>query len=477
MRGILICFSTLLVVGYLLISSSNGNSQNKSQPVQSSATPSVKSYGAIGDGKADDSAAIQKAVDSKIGQIQFPKGVYRITKTIAIDLDKLGPTSLSSDGTATIIMAGAGPAFRFIGTHAGTASPHTVKENVWLNQRSPMVDGLEIVGDHPEACGIEATGTMQITLTRLTIRRALHGIHFVKRNRNVIVSNCHIYQNRGAGIFYDHVNIHQSNIVGCHISYNAGGGVVVRKGDVRNIQIGVCDIEGNMGDENSEPTANVLIDSEGAMVGEIAIVGCTIQHDHYAPGSANIRINENAFVRPHSSEYRDGNITIADNVLSDVQTNIEITSARGVTVTGNTMWKGYQHNIRIHDCRNILVSNNVLDRNPRYHYRDGATAQVGMLFTDCDGCTISGNQITGTGDETPALEIRDSRRMNVTGCTILDYAQEGLRLKNVFHSRISDCLIQSDLPGSEKSYSIKVIGGKENQIADNLLGNLKQLGK
>ncbi|WP_339727563.1 right-handed parallel beta-helix repeat-containing protein [uncultured Gimesia sp.] len=468
MRGIVISFSTLLVIGFLVISSQPGNSQNNNSPAPASATPSVKSFGATGDGKTDDTAAIQRAVDSRQGSITFPKGIYRVTKTISVDLEKLGPTSISSDGTATIIMAGAGPAFRFIGTHEGTASPHTVKENVWLNQRSPLIDGLEIVGDHPEACGVEATGTMQITLTRLTIRRALHGIHFVKRNRNLIVSNCHIYQNRGAGIFYDHVNIHQSNIVGCHISYNAGGGVVVRKGDIRNIHIGTCDIEGNMGDENSEPTANVLIDSEGASVGEIAIVGCTIQHDHNAPGSANIRINEHARIRPHSDEYRDGNITIADNVLSDVQTNIEVTSARGVTITGNTMWKGYTHNIRIDDCRNILVSNNVLDRNPRYHYGDGSTAKVGALFTNCDGCTISGNHISGTGDETAALEIRDSRRMNLTNCTILDYAKEGLLLKNVSYSRVSDCLIQSDLPNSENAHSIKVIGGKDNQIVDNM---------
>lgn len=468
MRGTVICFSTLLVVGFLMFNSDPAEPQNTEAPVLATATPTLKSFGVTGDGTKDDTEAIQRAVNSGECQLFFPKGVYRITKTINVDLDQLGPTSLSGDGTATIIMAGAGPAFRFIGTHAGTASPKTVKENVWLKQRSPLVDGLEIVGDHPEACGIEATGTMQMTFTRLTIRRTLHGIHFVKRNRNLIVSNCHIYENRGAGIYYDHVNIHQSNVVGCHISYNAGGGVVVRKGDIRNLHIGTCDIEGNMGDENSEPTANVLIDSEGAMVGEIAIVGNTIQHDHYAPGSANIRINENAFIRPHSAEHRDGNITIADNVLSDVQTNIEVTSARGVTITGNTMWKGYTHNIRIDDCRNILVSNNVLDRNPRYHYADGSTAQVGMLFTNCDGCTISGNHINGTGDQTAALEIRDSRRMNLTNCSILDYSTTGLLLKNVSDSRVSDCLIRTDVPGSETAQALQTIGGKDNQIIDNL---------
>ena len=468
MRSIVICVSTLLVLSCLLILSPTTQSQNQTSEKPPALDTTVKAFGALGDGAADDSDAIQRAVDSKQGQIVFPKGVYRLTKTITVDLDKLGPTSISSDGTATIIMAGPGPAFRFIGTHEGTASPHTVKENVWENQRSPMVDGLEIVGDHAEACGIEATGTMQITLTRLTIRRALHAIHFTKRNRNVIVSNCHLYENRGAGVYYDHVSIHQSNIIGCHISYNAGGGVVVDKGDIRNIQIGTCDIEGNMGDENSKPAANVLIDSEGAMVGEIAIVGCTIQHDHNAPGSANIRINENARIRPHSKEHRDGNITIADNVLSDVQTNIEITSARGVTVTGNTMWKGYTHNIRVDDCNNILISNNVLDRNPRYHYGDGSTAQVGMLFTNCDGCTISGNHINGTGDERVAFEVRDSRRMNIVGCSILDYSTTGLLLKNVSDSRVSDCLISTDLPDSENAQALEIIGGKDNQIVNNL---------
>lgn len=468
MRSIVICVSTLLVLSCLLIMSPKTQSQNQSSEKPQALDTTVKAFGALGDGAADDSDAIQRAVDSKQGQIVFPKGVYRLTKTITVDLDKLGPTSISSDGTATIIMAGPGPAFRFIGTHEGTASPHTVKENVWQNQRSPMVDGLEIVGDHAEACGIEATGTMQITLTRLTIRRALHAIHFTKRNRNVIVSNCHLYENRGAGVYYDHVSIHQSNIIGCHISYNAGGGVVVDKGDIRNIQIGTCDIEGNMGDENSKPTANVLIDSEGAMVGEIAIVGCTIQHDHNALGSANIRINENARIRPHSKEHRDGNITIADNVLSDVQTNIEITSARGVTVTGNTMWKGYTHNIRVDDCNNILISNNVLDRNPRYHYGDGSTAQVGMLFTNCDGCTISGNHINGTGDERVAFEVRDSRRMNIVGCSILDYSTTGLLLKNVSESRVSDCLISTDLPDSDNAQALEIIGGKDNQIVNNL---------
>ena len=79
-------------------------------------------------------------------------------------------------------------------------------QSVWRNQRTPVVVGLEIVGAHPEADGIEATGTMQLTVTRTVIRKVRHGIHLVKRNRNVVISDCHIYENRGVGIFYDRVS-------------------------------------------------------------------------------------------------------------------------------------------------------------------------------------------------------------------------------------------------------------------------------
>lgn len=271
----------------------------------------------VGDGIADEGPALQQAVDAKTGEIRLPRGVYRLSKPIVIDLDRVGPTSIVGDGTAHLVMAGAGPALRFIGTHDGTANPSSVAERVWKNERMPVVDGIEISGAHPEACGIEANGTMQLTITRSTIRRVLHGIHLVGRNRNVIISECHLYENRGAGVFYDKVNLHQSNIVGCHISCNAQGGVVVRGGDVRNIHIGTCDIEGNMGGPESEPAANVLLDSTGGSIGEVAIVGCTIQHDHISPKSANIRIKGPSLARTFTEETRDGNITIADNVLSD----------------------------------------------------------------------------------------------------------------------------------------------------------------
>src|SRR5437762_1413401 len=81
----------------------------------------------------------------------------------------------------------------------GTAAPATRKGAVWQKQRTPTVDGLEIVGAHPQADGLEAAGTVQLTVTRLVVREARHAIRLTGRNRNVVIAHCHLYHNRGAG--------------------------------------------------------------------------------------------------------------------------------------------------------------------------------------------------------------------------------------------------------------------------------------
>lgn len=49
----------------------------------------------VGDGVADETDAIQKAIDAGKGGIDFPPGVYRITRPLVIDLDKVGYTAFT----------------------------------------------------------------------------------------------------------------------------------------------------------------------------------------------------------------------------------------------------------------------------------------------------------------------------------------------------------------------------------------------
>lgn len=419
----------------------------------------VCNFGAVGDGQADDTSAIQNAVDAGRGDIRFPRGVYRITRPIVVELDRVGPTSFVADGTARLVMAGPGPAIKLIGTHSGTAAPRTVKPEVWERQRTPMVDGLEIVGEHPDAVGIEADGTMQLVISRVSVRDCLHGIHLVGRNRNVLVADCHLYKNLGAGLYLDDVNLHQINVTGSHISYNAAGGVVSRAGNVRNLHITGCDIESNMSPE-TPPTANVLIDCTGGAAGtaEIAITGCTIQHNHQSPDSANIR-----FLGASKPEYRWGHLTIANNVLSDVQINVDIQQARGVSIVGNTFGTGCQHDLRIVGSSNVVIGPNVLDRNP--HYKDEDFANGGVVLEDCQDMTISGLHITQVRRAPAGLVLKKCRRVNVTGSTILDCDNAGILLEEVSLSRLSGNLIHHDQAGEQSWTAIKTEGGGGNTIS------------
>jgi hypothetical protein len=430
----------------------------------------VRRFGAVGDGVADDTEAIQRAVDSQIGDIVLPKGVYRITRPIVIELDKVGYTSVHGRGVASIVMAGPGPALKLVGTHFKSAGPAGFEEKVWLRQRMPLVDGIGIAGDHPEAIGIQAVGTMQLTISRAHIRGVLHGVHLIENNRNVIVSDCHIYENRGVGVYYDDVNLHQSNITGCHISYNDGGGVVSRDGNVRNIHITGCDIESNMSPD-SPPTANVLIDCSGTPTGtgEVAITGCTIQHNNPSPDSANIRIIGRSQPSRGMELVREGNVTITGNVLSDVQVNVHLRDCRGVTLVGNTFWMGYAQNLLIEDCSNIIVGPNNFDRNPAYKYGNTHEANNGLVVRNSEDCTFSGLHITNVWRDPAGLLIGNCRRMNITQCTILDCDNVGLLLKNLADSRISDCLIRDDRPNAT-SVPLKTEGGRNNRMVDNVLG-------
>lgn len=416
--------------------------------------------------------AIQLAIDRHDSYIAIEPGRHRITRPIVIDLQQTGVVSISGNGVATIVMDGPGPAFRFIGTHKGTAAPRSFESTVWERQRAPMIDGIEIVGMHPEACGIEADGTMQLTITRLIIRHALHAIHLKNLNRNILVADSHLYDNHGIGLYLDNVDLHQINVNNCHISYNRQGGIVSQRGNVRNLHINGCDIESNMSPE-SLPTANVLIDCSNSTFGtaEVAINGCTIQHNSKSKDSANIRMIGKGISKIDSQESRWGNVTITGNVLSDVSHNVHLKECRGVTLQGNTLWMGYEHNLLVESCSNVVVGPNNLDRNPRYDYGDASQSKNGVVFRDCVDCTITGLHVSNVHSDLAAMVFDNCRRLNVSACTILDSDGPGLLLRNVSQSLITSCLIGDDSNAQQASVSLRIEGGKGNQLSNNVLSN------
>lgn len=428
----------------------------------------VKDFGATGDGLTDDSDSIQHAVEQGDGHVTLPRGVYRITRSITVELSRRGRTAIEGEGgTAKLVMDAAGPAIRLVGTHDKTAEPSDFRPGVWEMERMPTVGDLEIVGGTDESDGIELEGTMQATITGVLIRRCRYGVHLVKRNRNLLLANSHIYHGRGPaiGVYFDGVNLHQTNIVGCHISYCPHAGIKIERSEIRNLQITGNDIEYNF-EDGVEDSADVWIDSREGTVREGTIASNTIQAKN-SPGGANVRIEG----LDNELSNKAGLWTISGNVIQSQAVNLLLRSCRGVVVTGNSFCSGYERSIVLDNCRHILVGSNTFDYNPDY----SGDRIDGITIRGSAGCTLSNlileSPRAGSPERGGAIEVFDSREIAITGCQVLDPVHRGIYLSDVRSSRVSDCTLLDRRTPRMMLEAIRVAGAsRRNLISNNLIG-------
>ena len=389
-------------------------------PVQAA---NVREFGAVGDGQTDDTSAIRDAIrQTETGLVIFPRGDYRITETIEIDLAETDRIGLDGRGGAgRVIMEGTGPALRFVGHHRGTANPASVEDATWQRQRMPQVQNLEILGRHPEADGLAFAGTMQATVRGILIREVRHGIRLTGRNRNVLIDAVHIYDCTGVGVFFDQVNLHQANVTGSHISYCDGGGIKVEASEIRNLQITGNDIEYNY-DQDAEESADIWIDARRDTVREGTIASNTIQAVP-SPNGANIR-----FVGPEPPESRGatGMWTISGNLIGNQEVNIHLKNAEGITVTGNHIYTARQQTILVENSRNIVVSSNVMEQSHGF----GRDFRNGITLRQTRGIVLTGNVITdaaiGSEQAGGAVELFDCQETILANNQIFEPRYRGI---------------------------------------------------
>ena len=431
----------------------------------------VRNFGAAGDGTTDDTEAIRHAVEEGDGMLHFPPGSYRVSQPIEIRLAEFGPLGIDgTGGTARIVMTGPGPAFRLVGTHGGTGDPSSVEGNVYPNQRLPTIQNVEIEGAHPEADGIELIETMQSVVEGVLFRRCRHGVHLVQRNRNVLISHCHVYFNRGAGIFLDRVNLHQINIASCHISYNRLGGIRIEGSEVRNLQITGNDIEYNNHAQHAmaaEPTAEIYIDTTApdSSVNEITIASNTIQATP-SPGGCNIRIREDA----GSSTRPPGLCSIAGNIIGSQENNVHLTGCYGVSLSGNCIYSCGSRNLLIEDSRQINVGTNTFRRHtPPMGTGIRIERSSDVTIT---GCSILDEHPDGQVSGASLLELVDSERINVSGSQFLDGVPCGIDATDCRDVSITGCTIHDSRGEKRSRHAIRFVGrGEGNLVGMNLIGS------
>ncbi|MGV3606100.1 MAG: right-handed parallel beta-helix repeat-containing protein [Planctomycetaceae bacterium] len=452
---------------------------------------SVRDFGAAGDGKLDDTDAIQHALKDSDGLVEFPPGDYRITRTIQIDLAKTHRISLQGLGTnAKIIMAGRGPAFSFLGSHGKSAAPKDFAEIVWQRERMPLVSNIEITGEHPEADGIRLEGVMQPTITGVLIRQVRNAIHIANRSRNVLISHCHIYHNTGIGIFLDHCNLHQTIITGSHISYCRLGGIRIQGGEIRNLQITGNDIEynnrnglvipPNSAPFTDAPTAEIYIDCEEGSIREGTIASNTIQAT-YSPGGCNIRFIGSG----DKGNHRVGMWTIAGNLIGSQAINIHLTSALGFAISGNYIYSGHNRNILVENSRSIALGTNTLGHNPDYGDKELCT---GIRFVDSEDCSITGliiqdalagqNTVVGAiqSEKEALVEIVRCRRMNLSGNQILEGTPVGLLLEDCHDTVVTGCSILDQRNPSPMKHPLVWRDAENKPSHGNLLASCRIAG-
>ena len=425
----------------------------------------VRSFGAVGDGVADDTEAIRHALEAGDGVLEFPPGSYRVTRTISVPLRDRGSVAITGfGGSSRIVAETEGPALRILGNHRGTGDPLSITAPVFEGERAPLVRDILIDGATPNADGIELKGVLQCSLQGVVVRRARHGIRLTERNRNLILSGCHLYHNRGVGLYFDQVNLHQINVTGCHISYNRMGGIRIEGSEVRNLQITGNDIEYNNARTHAglpqEPTAEIWIDTtgRGATVNEVTICSNTIQAT-VSPGGSNLRILE----KP-GTDRPPGLWTITGNVIGSQERNVWITGAHGITLTGNTIYSAAKENLLVEHSDQIVAQGNHFRR----HTPDMGTgvSLVASRDVTLGGMTIRDESETGQKSGLPLLRIEACDGVLIHGGAFIDGVPYGIEVQDSRHVRLSNVTVRERRTPPQAAGSIRFRGpGANNLIA------------
>lgn len=425
-------------------------------------------FGATGDGVTDDTAALEHALQAGDGVLRLHKGTFRLSRSIVIDLSRTGYAAVLGDGGATkLVMAGPGPAIKIVGTHRGTAVPKSVTDATWQQERFPTLSGFEIVGEHPDAVGIELVRTMQPTISQVLIRRCKYGIHLTERNRNVLITDCHVYDNEVYGVFFDRCDLHQTNVTGCHISYNKRAGIKSLAGDVHNLQITGNDIEYNNRpgiDTADEGGAEIDFDASEGTISEVTISSNTIQAT-VQPGGANVRIRGS---QPGTTQGA-CLIAITGNIIGSNTRGIDMVRAYRVTLTGNTIYDNGEFSVVARSCRGVAIGANTIC----WKAEDSLSPRDGLLFDDCEQVTLTGltaeRLCSGSDDTGAGIMFHSCRDVQMTGCQVVDPLHAGVEVKDCVRAVMTGNSIVDRRDPSKMKHAIRLAGQNRDVVVQHNL--------
>ncbi|MGE6487453.1 hypothetical protein [Paenisporosarcina sp. NPDC076898] len=320
----------ILYIADLNISFSEKNAHH----VEASTHIDVSSFGAVGDGRTDDTKALQEAARQH-GIISLESGkTYLISSTI-----ELNPAIAKGiqGNNAKILLDADLPAFHLKGNKTdGGARP---TENVGLEDEfSFVIDSLHVFSRDHRGTALILDGSFGVIVTKSHFYNLKKGIELINKNRNVIISENHLWNLAEYGIHYNNANVHQSILTNNHISY-AEIALFFENGDVHNTQIMGNDIEvGYLKNNDTRSAIQVVCDKPKTQFSQSQIVGNSIE-DHFLAKEGIINFYSKTF-GPSSADSNlapyVGMIEIMGNELSGSSKALVLENINDITINSNT---------------------------------------------------------------------------------------------------------------------------------------------
>jgi hypothetical protein len=330
-------------------------------------TVSVKDFGAVGDGVTDDTTAVQTALNSGVGAIYIPKGVYVVDAVTAANVYIFGEGTLKKK-TATkgqlLTLTGSnvieGVTFDYDWTNATQTLPYYSNISLRQNQGTAIVRGCKFVRSFARAFYAEGAtvtlignnfsegaphnnqsgGNERVTSYVDIVADLLTDEQFIEINGNTFVgtsldpNDLHlnptgIFINAQAldGVRYKSVNIVGNTLLGC--SQNAGAGNVTGA------------IETYNGVENLVVSGNTirLFSYAGVKIqnsSNFSVTGNIITEGNVPSGAVvaqSFGVITSEKVRSAVTEQKNG--SVSGNTISDCQYVGILNSCDNITITGN----------------------------------------------------------------------------------------------------------------------------------------------
>lgn len=376
------------------------------------ATFNVKDYGAVGNGTADDTTAIQSAIDAAVaaggGQVLLDAGTYKVTSSLILGSN----VSIIGCGPQSVIKAGAVITCLIKNDYASgnsnislrnftldrSASQHGILVNGVTNF---LADGLEITADSSTVGGVMSFSGVGPT-TRLL-------------SKNIRVVNCVFTNSRNFGVHAGYVDgMVMSNNTAYETFREIFGVEPYSATTSKNIVISNNTVVGSITVTGTQTGIIVITESSGGTIEGVTISGNTLRMPEagdtenpgiLVAGGESITITGNAIYGCDGHGMLIGNadlptegVVIQGNSIVDCGrtsmvgewAGIKLRYGRRTTVTGNYIY-GTNHDYGILEdtgCNNNLIALNNL--------RD--TVPVSTVVYNA-GTVIFANK-AGTGSET-----------------------------------------------------------------------------